>query len=169
MKISKEKKVEELKESLNHIRHYLELLKKGEYSYTKPLSVELRKLLCEGNGNELLKRIEQDFNLEIKFPVRVEPLIPPTYRNTFIDEYLDEFRFFQEGEQYSRRRIIKMVADKKGAHLDETEKPFHQFEKKTFLPVGNPAKDSVYPLATKYLIDIGKTTLQVCENWLTKL
>ena len=169
MEITKEQRVVELRESLAHIEHYLELLLQGQYSYQKPLSVELRKLLCEGEGNFLLKKLEKDYGVIFKFSIRSEPLMPPTYKDATVDDYLNEFRFFQEGESYTRRRIIKIVADKKGAHLDDTEKPFHQFEKKTFLPVGNPSKEGVHPLAAKYLVDIAKTTLRVCTEMLPKL
>ena len=96
--------------------------------------------------------------------IRKEPLIPPTYRGASIMEYVKEFRFFQEGKSYTREEIIKLIADKKGAHLDNDEKPFHKFEKETFLPVFNPTMNGIYPLATKYLIDIGLETLSVCKK-----
>ncbi len=101
--------------------------------------------------------------------VSKKPYMPPTYTDASVDEYIDEFRFFQEGKEYTRRDIIHMVADKKGAHLDDKEKPFHRFEKTTILPVGNPSKEGVYPLGTKYLIDIGQTTLRVVGEYIEEI
>jgi hypothetical protein len=169
MRLNKEQKIQELRESLEHILHYLGLLKSGKNSYIKPLSVELRKLYFNGRGNELLKRIERDYGTNFVFSVRSAPLIPPTYRDASIDEYINEFRFFKEGKEYNRGKIIDLIANKKAAHLDEVEEDFHRFEKSTFLPVYSTDYSGIYPLATKYLIDIAEMTLKVCDEYLKKI
>ena len=170
MKINLKQKVTELTEILGHIAHFVALIKKGNATYVKPLSVELRKLYCKGAGNNLIIRIEEETGIKIKFPIRIkEPHIPPTYRDGSVDEYIDEFRFFQAGKRYTRRDIIHLVADKKGAHLDDKEEPFHGFEKTTILPVGNPSREGVYPLGTKYLIDIAQTSLVVLQAYSEEL
>ncbi len=170
MKLKIQEKINELNESIDHIVHFIELIKNGNPTYVKPLSVELRKLFSDGKGNQLLARVGEEVGLKVKFPIRVKkPLMPPTYTEVSVDLYLDEFRFFQEGKEYTRRDIIHLVADMKGAHLDDDEKSFHRFEKTTFLPVGNPSKGGVYPLGTKYLIDIAQTTINVVPNYIKEI
>ncbi len=79
MKITTEQKISELKDVLEHVGHYVQLLKSGKASYVKPLSVELRKLYCSGEGNRLIKRVEEALGVDVKFPVRVKKTLYATY------------------------------------------------------------------------------------------
>ena len=155
-------KIQELGDSLKHIGHFVELLKSGELSYAKPLAVELRKLYCGGRGNNLLKRIEQDLGIKLIFQVRAEPRIPPTYKGASIDEYLKESRFFDirgKDDMYNREEIIRIVANQKGAHVDDAVDAMHQIT----VPFGNNL-----PASVVYLAEIANMTLRVCNSQIFK-
>ncbi len=155
-------KIQELSDILKHVGHFIYLVKNGELSYTKPLAVELRKLYCGGRGNNLLKRIEQDSGIKLIFQIRTEPRIPPTYKEASIDEYLKEPRFFDirgKDNMYNREEIISIVANQKGAHVDDVIDAMHQIT----VPFGNNL-----PASVLYLVEIANTTLYVCNSQIFK-
>lgn len=168
MRISSEDIKKEVRESLAHLDHYLGLIQAGDASYIKPLSVELRKLLCKGRGNGLLERLSKECGINLDFQVRALPVMPPSYRTATLDEYLDEFRCHVGGETYTRRQLIHIVADKKGAHTEDEVVQLFEIEKYHSLPVYDGRMAGGYPITVKYLLDITLTILRLAKGKLDR-
>lgn len=156
MKEKKEELIKELFEIIDRINDSLVHVKNGKQHYCRPLAVELRKLYLGGQGNNLLKRIQKLISVELKFQVRTQPVIPPTFKTASIDEYLNEFRFFYSPNEYNRAEIISLIADEKGAHLDDKPDGIHSVSENVIL----------YDLTqlNYYLVEIGETTVLICQN-----
>jgi hypothetical protein len=165
-----EKYLAELRDSVKNLEYFVaEITKNEKYSLVKPLSVELRKLLYEGGrNNNLLGRLEKDLKIKIKFPCRTKSL-PHKTIDCNIEDYRKEFIFKVSGRSFNRIDLIKMVANEKGAHIDDNEDPLHEISKKIFLPLGNPARGgSILDQNTMYLVSIAKITIRVIRNSILK-
>lgn len=159
----------ELNRSLGLINHYLDqIINKKQLQFGTPLSVELRRLYLSGKGNHLLKTIGKLFDVEVKFSVKERP--PDMYKLVGIDEYMDGLAFVSNGKAYSRKRIIYLVANQRGAHTDENMDPLHFESPFIFLPWGNPAKTKLLvPQDLYILMEIGMQTLIVADRQLRVL
>jgi len=135
---------EDFKSSIELLKFYLEQFELGNHLVYLPIAVELRKLLCD--RNPLLPKILPEFSLpKLRLTEMIEtmPWILDSLENfvpgrmDFIDGRVVKFSlslssknehlkiidwinqmFFKEN--ITVRELIKSVADRQGAHSDET-------------------------------------------------
>ena len=159
----------ELKRSIELIDHYLnQIIKERKLMFGMPLSVELRRLYLTGNGNLLLERIEKHFNVKLKYSVVERP--PDKYKEVGLKEYIEGLAFVSNGKPYSRRNIISLVADQRGAHTDENMDLLHFESPFILLPWGNPAKTKLLiPQDLHVLMQIGMQTVIAANSQLRVL
>lgn len=164
-KLTKEDLLREIKESIDNLDSFLEdILKNKKMARIKPLSVELRKLLVDGEGNSVLKRAEEEFGIKLKFPDRA-PVLPPQTIEVDLDDYVNRLAFALGGRRFTRKKLIYMVADQRGAHTDEKPDILHTQSKGIILPLGNPARDRLFfEQNHMYLISMAKTVVDVVKN-----
>lgn len=141
---STEKNKIDLLNSIDLLNHYLSEFEKGNLTLYIPMSVELRKLLCEKDPSPLITRVLPDFKLyklhstsifektpslldglqhimpgrlivcEGKTPI-LTLLFSEDRELMRVDEWVNQF-FFKEG--ITIYEFIRSVADKEGAHAD---------------------------------------------------
>lgn len=100
----------ELNRSLYLIAHYSkQIIDAKKTVFGIPMSVELRRLYSPDKGDHLLKRIDQRFNIEFKYPLKVKP--PETYEQVSIDGYINSLAFVSNVTEYSNMEVINFVAD----------------------------------------------------------
>jgi len=165
IKLRKEDLLQELKDVNGHIKLLLnEITQNKKTSLVKPLSVELRKLYSPTKGNNLLRRIEEVFQIKISFPDRGKKL-PPTTVRVELDEYRNNLIFALQGRKFTRLRLINLVAGQKGAHTDDSVDKIHFQSERIMLPLGNLARGGVLlEQNTRYLVTIAMTTRRVIND-----
>jgi len=163
--LSKKQKLQELRDSIENLELFVsKILKDKKGSPIKPLSVELRKLCAKGEGNNLLKRIEDDMGTKLTFPDGSHTL-PRTTIQVGIDDYLNRTIFAIKGRPITRIQLIKLVANQKGAHLDEQEDILHKQSREVVLPLGNLARGGVLlEQNIRYLVKIAQTITSVVNE-----
>ncbi|OGM80614.1 hypothetical protein A2366_04170 [Candidatus Woesebacteria bacterium RIFOXYB1_FULL_33_9] len=73
------------------------------------------------------------------------------------------------GRPVTRIEVVKLVADQKGAHIDDGIDPLHRQSQGTILPLGNPARDKLFFEQNHlYIIEIAKTIVQVVTRQLSR-
>ncbi|NMC36528.1 hypothetical protein GYA49_05795 [Candidatus Beckwithbacteria bacterium] len=165
-RLSSKEKVDELKKIANNICLFINEIKNNQnLSLVNSLAVELRKLFDEKNpGNNLLERLENDLNIKLKFPDK-KTRLPPQTTHVSIDDYKNNLVFSSNGRGFTRIEIIKILADKKGAHLDDQQDIIIKQSEKIFLPFGNPAKTKlILEQNHYYLLAIAITTIKVINE-----
>lgn len=164
-KLAKEELLQEIKESIDNLESFLrDIIKNKKTARVKPLSVELRKLLVEGRGNALLKRAEDEFGIKLRFPDKA-PVLPPRTIEVDLDDYINRLAFALGGRRFTRKKLIYMIANQKGAHTDEGPDILHRQSKGIILPLGNPARDRLFfEQNHMYLISIAKIVVDVVKG-----
>lgn len=159
----------ELNRSLYLIGHYSkQIVEEKKTVFGIPMSVELRRLYSPDNGDHLLKRIEQRFDIELKYPLKIKP--PETYEQVSIDKYINSLAFVSNGTKYSKMEVINLVADQRGAHTDDAADVFHYTSPFIMLPWGNPAKtELLLPQDLHCLLSICQDTYWVADKQLRVL
>lgn len=159
----------ELNRSLYLIGHYSkQIIEERKTVFGIPMSVELRRLYSPDRGNHLLRRIEQRFSVELKYPLKVKP--PNTYEQVLIDEYISSPAFVSNGVKYSKIEVIDLVANQRGAHTDDEIDVFHYSSPFIKLPWGNPAKTKLLlPQDLHCLLSISQDTYWVADKQLRVL
>lgn len=159
-------RVQEAKDSMNNLKIFInQITLRHNESLVKPMSVELRKLLSpHGRGNDLLSRLEKEFNIKLVFPDRAKTL-PPAIENVELDEYRNRMIFAVGGRPITRLELICMIADEKGAHTDNVVDQMHAISQQVLIPLGNPARDRLFfTQNTTYLLTIAITVVNVIEK-----
>ena len=89
----------ELNRSLYLIGHYSkQILEEKKTVFGIPMSVELRRLYSPDRGDLLLERIEQRFDIKLKFPLKVKP--PDEYEQVSVSEYINSLAFVSNSVKY---------------------------------------------------------------------
>lgn len=159
----------EFNKSIGLIAHYLDqIINKRQLQFGTPLSVELRRLYLQGQGNHLLETIEKLFDVKVKYSVTKTP--PDKYKKVGLKEYMNGLAFVSNGKPYSRKNIIDLVANQRGAHTDESMDILHFESPFILLPWGNPAKTKLLvPQDLHVLMEIGMQTIIVANSQLRVL
>lgn len=155
-------KLKELEDITSNISYFTQAIRGGRASLATSLSVELRKLLSPvGRGNDLLKRIENEMKIELEFPDGSKTL-PRTRVFVNLEDYRNRIIFALRGRTITRLELIQLVANQKGAHLDDLADILHTQSKGIFLPLGNLARGGVLlEQNVRYLVEIGETVNSV--------
>jgi len=159
----------ELNRSLYLIGHYSkQILEEKKTVFGIPMSVELRRLYSPDRGDLLLERIEQRFDIKLKFPLKVKP--PDEYEQVSVSEYINSLAFVSNSVKYSKMDVINLVADQRGAHTDDEADVFHYTSPFVQLPWGNPAKTKLLlPQDLHCLLSISQVTYGVADKQLRVL
>ncbi len=159
----------ELNRSLYLIGHYSkQIIEEKKTVFGIPMSVELRRLYSSGRGNHLLKRMEQRFDVKLKYPLKIKP--PDTNKQVSIDEYINSLAFVSNGIRYSKLEVINLVGNQRGAHTDDEADVFHYTSPFVKLPWGNPAKTKLLlPQDLHCLLSISQDTYWVADKQLRVL
>ncbi len=129
------------------------------------MSVELRRLYSPGQGNHLLERIEQKFNVKLKYPLKDK--LPDKYKEVSLTEYINSLAFVSNGITYTKMEVINLVADQRGAHTDNVADALHYISPFIMLPWKNPAKTKLLlPQVLHCLLSIAETTYFVVDKQL---
>src|SRR3989344_937612 len=164
MKSTAEDYINEFKQISERIDLYiLEIIDRKNYSLASPLSVELRKLFLSGQGNDLFRKYQSAHEINLSFPDRGKTLPPHTVAVT-LDEYIDNMIFALQGRVVTRKGLIEIVADERGAHYDEKADILHKQSGRIMIPVGNPSKTGIHPQNISYLVQIGKVASKVIKE-----
>lgn len=166
IKSTKKEFIKEIFDSISNIEFFLkDIIENNAVARIKPLSVELRKLLNpNSNGDSGLKRVEHIIKRAFIFPDRSK-ILPPTRIDVGLDEYINRMIFSIGGRPVTRIEIIKLVADQKGAHIDDGIDPLHKQSQGIILPLGNPARDKLFFEQNHlYIIEIARTVVQVVNK-----
>ena len=156
-------KIREVRDSINNLKIFIrEIIQDRNESLVKPMSVELRKLLSpDGKGNDLLSRLEKEMGIKLIFLDRAKTL-PPTLENVSLEEYRTRMIFAIGGRPVTRLELVCIVANEKGAHIDDVIDQMHAISQKVILPLGNPARDRLlFNQNTTYLLTIATTVVKV--------
>ncbi|HCR35939.1 MAG: hypothetical protein UR33_C0006G0047 [Candidatus Woesebacteria bacterium GW2011_GWA2_33_20] len=170
IKSTKKEFIEEIFDSISNIEFFLkDIIENNAVARIKPLSVEIRKLLNpNSNGDSGLKRVEHVIKRTFIFPDRSK-ILPPTRIDVGLDEYINRMIFSIGGRPVTRIEVVKLVADQKGAHIDDGIDPLHRQSQGTILPLGNPARDKLFFEQNHlYIIEIAKTIVQVVTRQLSR-
>lgn len=161
--------LKEFNQSLGLIHHYLDqIINERQLLLGTPLSVELRRLYLPGRGNHLLETIQRQFQVEIKYTVTDSP--PDKYKLIGLDEYINGLAFVSNNKAYSRKEVIELVANQRGAHTDEEIDPLHFESAFVDLPWGNPAQTKLFvPQDLHIMMQVGRQTLIVADKQLRVL
>lgn len=160
--------LKELKDSISNIDGFLqEIVNNKTVERIKPLSVELRKLLNPGGkGNAVLQRAQNRFGVKFVFPDGSKTL-PRTPIKAGLNDYINRMIFAIGGRPVTRISLVKLVADERGAHIDDQADILHRQSQGVMLPLGNPARDKLFFEPNhRYLIVIAKTVSSVVKNQL---
>lgn len=159
----------EMNRSIHLISHYLDqIINKRQLMFGVPLSVELRKLYLPGRGNDLLKIIQRQFGVKLQYSIIERP--PDKYKNVNLEEYISGLAFVSNGKAYSRKDIVGLVANQRGAHTDQDMDAMHFESAFIDLPWGNPARTKLFvPQDLHVMMQIGMETLAVAEHQLRVL
>ena len=164
-KITKQELYQEIKDSSDNLRDFVgSIINDNKLAKIKPLSVELRKLLNPKEGDQLLKRAEDIFKINLQFPDHSKAL-PPTEVSVSLEDYINRLAFSLGGRVVTRIDLVRLVANQKGAHTDENADILHTQSQKIILPLGNPAKDKLFfEQNYKYLLSFASTVIKVIEE-----
>lgn len=164
-KLTKQELFHEIRESIDNLESFLEdIIKDKKMARIKPLSVELRKLLVGGRGNAVLKRAEEELEIKLRFPDRAK-VLPPRTIEVGLDDYINRLVFALGGRGFTRKKLIYMVAEQKGAHIEKQPDILHRQSKRIILPLGNPARGgSFFEQNHRYLISIARTVSIVVKE-----
>lgn len=159
----------ELSRSLYLIGHYSKQIIEAQRTvFGLPMSAELRRLYSLGKGNHLLKRIEQRFNVSLKYPVKYRS--PNNYKLVSLDTYINSLAFVSEGTRYTKLEVINLVANQRGAHTANEIDSLHYVSPFINLPWGNPAKTKLFlPQDLHCLLSISQDTYMVADKQLRVL
>lgn len=159
----------EFNKSLGLIGHYLDqIINKRQLQFGTPLSVELRRLYLHGKGNHLLETIQTQFGVKVKYSVIDRP--PDKYKKVNLEKYINGLAFVSNGKAYSRKDIVGLVANQRGAHTDEDMDLLHFESPFVLLPWGNLNKTKLLvPQDLHVMMTIGMQTLMVANSQLRVL
>lgn len=159
----------EFNRSIGLIHHYLDqIINHKQLMLGTPLSVELRRLYLPGKGNDMLETIQKRFKVNLEYWVTDKP--PDKYKKVGLKEYINDLAFVSNGINYSRKKIIYLVSNQRGAHTDLKMDSLHFESPFILLPWGNPAKTKLFvPQDLHVMMEIGLHTLKVVNNQLRVL
>lgn len=159
----------EFNRSIKLIHHYLDqIINNKQLMLGTPLSVELRRLYLSGKGNNLLETIQTQFKITLEFWVTDKP--PDKFKKVGLQEYINGLAFVSNGKAYSRRDIIDLVANQRGAHTDLNMDSLHFESPFMLLPWGNPAKTKLLvPQDLHVMMEVGLHTLKIADSQLRVL
>lgn len=159
----------ELSRSLGLISHYMDqLINEKRPLFGIPLSVELRKLYSQDRGDRLLERVQDKFNIKLKYKVIHKP--PNQYKEVGIKEYINGLAFVYNGRTYTKIQVIEYVADQRGAHVDDNLNEFHLISRHIRLPWKNLSKSGLMLQSDLHqIMTIAEATLFVADKQLRKI
>lgn len=155
--------------SIGLIHHYLDqIINNKKLMLGVPLSVQLRRLYLPGRGNNILEAIQKQFKVKLEYWVIDIP--PDKYKKVGLREYINGLAFVSNGTAYTRKEVVNLVANQRGAHTDLDMDPLHFESPFILLPWGNPAKTKLLvPQDLHVMMEIGLHTLRVADKQLRVL
>lgn len=185
-KMTREGYLTVLKDTRNKLELDLENMEKGHLSYFKEVAIKLRVLLIDKSGSKsLLKRIFNEYGFDvivsIKFSIKDKVrkgLLPKALGEGLVvgvinnvanwfkdgDERINIFDAIERDEikiaehNHSYKKIIEVVSDKMGAHVDSTIKDEDLILHTDFITLGD------LPIAQRAIYDTGKATLVLVDS-----
>lgn len=167
MIITREDIIKELNERIESLKKLIYEVEKNKNAYFyKNIAVDLRVLLGDGQGENLLKKAMEVSNFSLVFSY-TKPWGDIIKMD--LDGWKNETIFAINGDVFSRIRLIKSVADQRGAHFDKNGDKIHDISKAIELPFGNPIKDGLGNQNVVYIVRTAKDLINVVEKQFIKI